>query len=126
MDANRWKGLHGLAMLAQADDAQAIVSLSAGMSIEGRTDYFLTPACLIGLARLEFRQNKDAAALVRLGDASLRAAQLEQADMLAESLSAIGQMACANRRSDLLPILQAATAWSRGYAVLLSSAAAWP
>lgn len=113
-----WKGLHGLAMLAQADDAQAMTSLSAGMSIEGRTDYFLTPACLIGLASIQFRQSKDAAAITHLGDASLRAAQLEQADMLAESLSALGQMACANRRSDLLPILQSATAWSRGYAVL--------
>ncbi len=113
-----WKGLYGLAMLGLNDDAQAAPSLATGMSIDGRTDYFLTPACLIGLASIEFRQGKDASALTRLGDASLRAAQLEQADLLAESLSAIGQMACANRRSDLLPSLQAATVWARNYAVL--------
>ena len=73
---------------------------------------------MLGLASIEFRQNKDAAALTRLGDASLRAAQLEQADMLAESLTMLGQMACAMRRSDVLPVLQSATQWSRSYAVL--------
>lgn len=113
-----WKGLQGLSLIALNDDAKAIASLTAGASIDGRTDYFLTPACLIGLASIEFRQSKDAAALTHLGDASLRAAQLEQADMLAESLNAIGQMACANRRSDLLPILVSVTQWSRSYAVL--------
>ncbi len=113
-----WKGLYGLSLLGLQDDAGAATALTTGMSIDGKTDYFLTPACLIGLASVEFRQGKDASALTRLGDASLRAAHLEQADLLAESLSVIGQMACANRRSDLLPILQAATQWSRTYAVL--------
>ena len=113
-----WKGLHGLAMLALMDDAQALNLLAAGASIEGRTDYFLTPACLMGMASIEFRQNKDVAAINRLGDATLRSAHLEQADMLAESLNMLGQMACANRRSDLLPVLQLATQWSSNYAVL--------
>ena len=113
-----WKGLHGLSLLALNNDEQAIASLTTGMSIDGRADYFMTPACLIGLATIECRQNKEPSALNRLGDASLRAAQLEQADLLAESLCMIGQVACANRRADLLPVLQAATSWSRNYAVL--------
>lgn len=113
-----WKGLQGLSWIALGDDAKATAALTANFSIDGKTDYFLTPALLIGLASIEFRQNKDAAALTHLGDASLRAAQLDQADMLAECLNAIGQMACANRRSDLLPTLQTVTQWSQHHGVL--------
>ncbi len=113
-----WKGLYGLSLLSLGKDAEAIAALTTGASIDGRNDYFLTPACLIGLATIEVRQNKEPSALTKLGDASLRAAQLEQADMLAECFNMIGQLACANRRGDLLPVLQAATAWSRNYAVL--------
>lgn len=110
-----WKALHGLSLLAIGDEAQAKTLLLSGFSIENKLDYFLTPRCLLALASCDARQGNDAPALGRLLDASLRAAQLEQADALAESLAMIGNVACAARRVDLLPVLQAAVTWSQNY-----------
>ncbi|MCC6509692.1 MAG: hypothetical protein IT423_11325 [Pirellulaceae bacterium] len=110
--------MHGISLVAVGDEAQAMELLSSGASIENRSDYFMTSICLMALAAIESGQGKEASALNRLGDASLRAAQLEQADLLAESLAMIGQLACAARRTDLLPVLQAATVWSQKYAIL--------
>lgn len=113
-----WRALSGLAMQAVGDDTQAKTLLTAGASIDNKLDYFLTPACLLSLAGMDIQQGNDAAALNRLGDASIRAAQLEQADTLAECLLTIGQVACADRRADLLPMLQAAVTWCQNYSIL--------
>ena len=121
-----YRALSGLALLAVGDDVQAKAMLTAGSTIDKQSDYFLTPQCLLALASLDVKQGNDASALGRLGDASLRAAQLEQADALSDTLTMIGQLACAGRRFDLLPTLQSAVSWSQNYSALayLSGSAA--
>lgn len=121
-----WRVLHALALQTMGDEAQAQTLLNAGVGIDNKTDYFLTPLALLSLAQIDARQGNAASALNRLGDASLRAAQLEQADTLAECLTMIGQLASAGRRADLLPTLQAAVAWAQNTSALayLSGSAA--
>ena len=113
-----WRALHGLAQLSVGDEAHAQSLLIAGSTIDNQSDYFLTPQCLLALAHLDVKHANDASALRRLADASLRSAQLEQADALADSLMMIGQLASAGRRNDLLGTLQSAAAWSQNYVAL--------
>ncbi len=116
--ASAWKGLGGLAKLAKGETEQALAQLNEATVVENQFDYYLTPQFLIAGALIDVQQKNIASALNRLGDASLRAAQLEQADALAECLMMIGQLACAQRRSDLLPVLQAAGTWTQKVSVL--------
>lgn len=121
-----WRVLHGLALQTSGDDEQSKTLLEEGASVDGKADYFLTPLALLALAHIDARQGNATSALNRLGDASLRAAQLEQADVLSDCLAMIGQLASASRRGDLLPTLQSAVAWAEKNSTLayLSGSAA--
>lgn len=121
-----WRVLHGLALQTMGEETQSKTLLNAGASIDNKSDYFLTPLVLLALAHVDAQEGNAVSALNRLTDASVRAAQLEQADVLADCLMMIGELASAGRRGDLLPTLQAAVAWAQNSSALafLSGSAA--
>ena len=113
-----YQALHGLAILAMGDEAQAKALLNAASSIDSQTDYVLTPQVLIALASLDIKQGNANSAITRLSDASIRAAQLDQIDSLSDTLPRIGQLACAGKRADLLSSFQSAVAWCQNVSAL--------
>ncbi len=113
-----WKSLHGLALHAAGNRQQAATQLALGISLDNKFDYFLTAPTLLSLAALDIEQGNEAQAIARLTDATIRAAQFEQADTLAECFTVLGQVACAGRRTDLLTPLQSAVVWCQNYSIM--------